>query len=73
VSEKFATVFLAPTSEDLDVCENDKLGSTFWHFTVCKFILNRSVNKCKSFWNGCCLLCVIFKHWKLKTASKLSL
>lgn len=34
MSEKFATVFLALTSEHLDVCEKDQLGSTFWHFIV---------------------------------------
>jgi len=35
-------------------------------FSIYNFILNRSVNKHKCFWNGCCLLCMIFKHWKLK-------
>jgi hypothetical protein len=29
MSEKFAIVFFALTSEHLDVCEKDKLGSTF--------------------------------------------
>jgi hypothetical protein len=34
VSEKFATVFLALTSEHLDVCVMERLGSTFQHLTV---------------------------------------
>jgi hypothetical protein len=34
VSEKFATVFLALTSEHLDVCVMDRLGLTFQHLTV---------------------------------------
>jgi hypothetical protein len=39
-------------------------------FYIYNFIRNRSVKQHKYFWNGCCLLCVIFKHWKLKRAEK---
>jgi hypothetical protein len=39
MSEKFDTVFLALTSEHLDVCEKDQLGSTFQYFIVHKLSL----------------------------------